>query len=159
MIIVIFLVSIALICLGAWIFEEYSEGIGGGLLGVGIPLGIISLIALAALAITVSGLSTIDTKIAMYQEENAKIESQIAECVEQYQKYETEIFTEVAPESAVTLVALYPELKSDTLVSKQIDVYLENNQAIKDLKRDKINGDVWRWWLYFGTPTVKGGAE
>lgn len=151
MIIVIFLISIALICLGAWIYEEHSEGFGGALLGVGIPCVIISAIALISLAISVSGLSVIDTKIGMYQEENMKIESQIAECVKQYQQYETEIFTEVTPESAVTLVALYPELKSDTLVSKQIDVYLENNQTIKALKKDKINGGVWRWWLYFGS--------
>ena len=157
MIIVIFLVSIALICLGAWIFENLSEGFGGALLGIGIPCGIISLITLIVLAVNVSSLAVIDTKIAMYQEENAIIESQIAECVEQYQKYETEIFTEVAPESAVTLVALYPELKSDTLVSKQIDIYLENNQTIKGLKSDKINGDIWRWWLYFGSSVKKGG--
>lgn len=112
------------------------------------------LIAVLVLSVQVSNLKVIDQRIEMYQEENAKIEQQISETVKQYQEYESEIFTEVAPESAVTLVALYPELKSDTLVQKQIEVYLENNEKIKDLKEDKITGNVKRWWLYFG-----GGAR
>lgn len=159
MIIIIFLVSIALICLGAWIYEEHSEAIGSAFIAPGATFGVVSLIAIVVLSIEVSGLAVIDTKIEMYEGENARIESQIAECVEQYQKYETEIFTEIDPESAITLVALYPELKADTLVSKQIDVYLENNQIIKELKESKINGDIFRWWLYFGAPSEKGGAE
>ena len=82
--------------------------------------------------------------------ENQKIETQIAETVQQYQEYESGIFTEVAPESSVILVALYPELKADTLVQKQIEVYVANNEKIKELKESNITGDVKRWWLYFG---------
>jgi hypothetical protein len=160
MIIVIFLVCIGLICLGYWLYDRcHMEATGGVILGVGVCGAIISTIAIICLAIEASSFTVIDAKIEMYQDENTKIESQIAECIEQYQQYETDIFTEVAPESSVTLVALYPELKSDTLVSKQIDIYLENNKIIKKLKETKINGDVVRWWLYFGAPTKKGGAE
>lgn len=86
----------------------------------------------------------------MYEEENTKIEQQIADVVTQYQEYEAGIFTEVAPESAMTLVALYPELKSDTLVQSQIEVYADNNKQIKELKCMAINTSVIRWWLYFG---------
>lgn len=88
--------------------------------------------------------------IAMYEEENTKIEQQIADVVTQYQEYEEGIFTEVAPESAMTLVALYPELKSDTLVQSQIEIYADNNKQIKELKCKAINTSVIRWWLYFG---------
>lgn len=116
----------------------------------GACIAIISLVSSMVLFLCVSGLSVIDDKIAMYQEENAKIEEQIAAVVAQYQEYESDIFDSVAPESAVTLVALYPDLKSDTLVQKQIEVYLENNEKIKELKEEKIGGSVLRWWLYFG---------
>lgn len=150
MIIVVFLVCVGVIVLGAWIYNESNEIAGGAVLTCGIIGSIVSFIALIVLAVSVSQLKVIDNKIEMYQYENEKIESQIVDCIEQYQKYESDIFTEVAPESAITLVALYPELKSDTLVSKQIDVYLENNKTIKDLKSKKINGSVWSWWLYFG---------
>lgn len=114
-------------------------------------LGISIVLAVAIiLGICVINVTKVDEKIAMYQEENAKIEVQIATTVENYQQYENNIFTEVTPDSSITLVALYPELKSDTLIQAQIEVYIENNNKIKSLKEDKINGSVYRWWLYFG---------
>ena len=115
--------------------------------GIGLA---ISLIVTIILGVIVSLLSVIDSQIEMYQEENTQIEQQIANVVCQYQQYETEIFTTVAPEDSISLVALYPELKSDTLVQKQIDVYVANNEKIKALKEKQINGSVLRWWLYFG---------
>lgn len=147
MILVILGVSILLIILGL-ILDPDDFGIlpcGAGIIGF-----LVSLIAMIILAIEVSGLAVIDNKIEMYQEENTKIEEQISTMVEQYQNYETEIFTEVKPESSMTLVALYPELKSDTLVQEQIKIHTANNQKIKELKERKINGSVTRWWLYFG---------
>lgn len=110
----------------------------------------ISVIASVILFISVINRVGIDKKIAMYEEENTKIEQQIADVVTRYQEYEAGIFTEVAPESAMTLVALYPELKSDTLVQSQIEVYADNNKQIKELKCKAINTSVIRWWLYFG---------
>lgn len=98
----------------------------------------------------VSTAKVVDEKIEMYSTENGKIETQIAGVVQQYQEYEQETFDKVAPKDAMTLVTLYPELKSDELVQKQIAVYVENNEKIKELKEEKINGSVNRWWLYFG---------
>lgn len=152
MIIVIFLVCVGIIALGAWLYNYFDFDIGGGLtMFCGVLSVIISFIVSIVLCVNVSNLKVIDQKINMYQAENASIENQIAECVKQYQQYETEIFTEVAPESAITLVSLYPELKSDTLVAKQIEVYVANNEKIKEFKEKKINGNVYRWWLYFGS--------
>ena len=106
--------------------------------------------ATIVLGVNVSELSVIDSKITMYQEENTKIEQQVANVVAQYQQYETKTFTTIAPENSMTLITLYPELKSDKLVQKQINVYVENNKKIKSLKEKQINGKVLRWWLYFG---------
>lgn len=156
MIIVIFLVCIGVIALGVWVYDVADDIVGGAVLFCGILGGVATFITFIWLCVSVSGLKVIDDKIEMYQEENANIENQITECVKQYQQYETDIFTEVTPESAVTLVALYPELKADTLVSKQIDVYLANNQKIKELKEQKISGDVYRWWLYFDSSQKEG---
>lgn len=132
--------------------DEYGMGeVVGTAMGVlGGAVAVITVIIVLFLGIDVSGLSVLDEKIAMYQEENTKIEEQLAVTVENYQKYETDIFTEVKPESSVTLVAMYPDLKSDTLVQEQIKVYTANNQKIKELKEAKISGSVKRWWLYFG---------
>ena len=108
------------------------------------------LVIAISLGIKVSKLSVINEQIEMYQKENTKIEQQVANVVSQYQEYETKTFTAVTPEDSMTLVSLFPELKSDKLVQKQIDVYVENNKKIKSLKEKQINGKVVKWWLYFG---------
>ena len=93
---------------------------------------------------------TLDSKIAMYTEENENIETEMNSLVEQYMNYESGTYGELKGESSITLVSLYPELKADTLVTKQIEVYIANNEKIKNLKEKKINLSVKKWWLYFG---------
>lgn len=150
MILVVFGVFL-IIGIGSFFLYEHSYNDGFIGLGMfGIAIAILSVIAIVILGVDVSNLSVIDDRIAMYQEENAKIEEQIAEVVKQYQEYETDIFAEVNPDSAITLVSLYPELKSDSLVNSQIEVYVSNNQKIKELREEEITGSVKRWWLYFG---------
>lgn len=152
MILLIFGICILMI-VGGFILDDkfdFNEDVSVCLGVAGLLFGGISLVAIIILGIDVKSISVIDDRITMYEEENARIEQHIADVVEQYQKYETDIFMEVAPESAVTMVSLYPELKSDSLVQAQIEVYTENNKTIKDLRDQKIKGNVYRWWLYFG---------
>lgn len=152
MILLIFGICILMI-VGGFILDEKTgvdSDICFGISGIGMVVGFFALLGLIIVGVNVKSLSVIDDRIAMYEEENTRIEQQIADVVEQYQKYETDIFMEVAPESAVTMVSLYPELKSDSLVQAQIEVYTENNKTIRDLRDKQIKGNVYRWWLYFG---------
>ena len=153
MILVILVIGILMIALGTVLYDKLDCGkdeIGTIFQIVGTVATIISTIVSIVLLICVLRRVNIDKKIALYEEENTKIEQQIADTVKQYQEYETGIFTEVSPEDSITLVALYPELKSDTLVQSQINVYVENNKTIKELKSSAVNAPVYRWWLYFG---------
>lgn len=150
MIIVILVVCILAVVLGAIVEVEVDDSLGFAISLFAWIMFVIASIVCIVLGVKVSTLSTVETRIEMYQEENAKIEQQIANVVAQYQQHETEIFTTVAPESSIALVTLYPELKADTLVQKQIEVYVENNEKIKNLKEEQINGSVLKWWLYFG---------
>ena len=151
MILVIFAVFVALIglsILGYYMDWDYDIVSVIGVIGV---IGFaISLIVLIINMHAVVHISVIDDEIAMYQEENTKIEMELAECVEFYMEHEEKIITEVAPESAVTLVALYPELKSDILVSYLMDTYVTNSEQIKELRAKQIKGETAKWWLYFG---------
>ena len=152
MILLIFGICILMI-VGGFILDKKTgadSDLCFGISGIGMVVGFFALVGLIIVGVNVKSLSVIDDRIAMYEEENARIEQQIADVVEQYQKYETDIFREVAPESAVTMVSLYPELKSDSLVQAQIEVYTENNKTIRDLRDKQIKGNVYRWWLYFG---------
>ena len=109
-----------------------------------------SLILIVVSAVYVVDGRVIDNKIAMYQEENKAIETQMDVLVDKYMDYESKTFGDLKGESSITLVSLYPELKSDELVKQQIMVYTDNNDKIKQLKEKKINISTWKWWLYFG---------
>ena len=150
MVIVIFAVALLLVFVGLKLMDKELVFAGVLFSVISAIIAIVAFIAFIVLCVKVSGLRVLDQKIQMYEEENARIETQISEAVTQYQAYEKEIFVEVAPESAVTLVALYPELEADTLVQKQVEIYIKNNQTIKGLKEKQINGTVLKWWLYFG---------
>lgn len=111
---------------------------------------LVCLVVAIVLGVRVKGGSVIDEKIAMYQKENTKIENQMDALVSQYMKFETDTYGELKDESAITLVSLYPDLKSDKLVQKQIELYESNNREIKKMKEKKINLKVDKWWLCFG---------
>lgn len=152
MIILLFCISLGLAILFAILYDKnYVVGDWADALSVVSGfISIISFITIIALTVKCSNLKKIDDIIMMYQEENELIEVKMDDLVKGYMDYEKTTFTEFAPESSITLVSLYPELKSDELVQRQIDVYMNNNQKIKNLKEKKIYSSVYRWWLYFG---------
>lgn len=129
-----------------WSVEEKLNIINIGL----IIYEIVCVFVLICLLIIVSSASKNQQKIAMYQEENTNIESQIDELVENYMSYESETLKEFKAESSITLVSLYPELKADELVKTQIETYTSNNAKIKNLKEGIIDNSTVKWWIYFG---------
>ena len=68
----------------------------------------------------------------MYSEENIKIEEQIQDIVSEYKDYESSTLEKFANESPTVLISLFPELKTNDLVNKQMDVYLANNNELKE---------------------------
>lgn len=158
MIIVILAISAIILGIGLYIYIKHGEemyrhdreGIYQTLIGIGISFIVVSLIVILCLGITLSNKLVIDDKIAVYQEENANIEQQIAAIVNDYKVYEKDTYSEFENESPTILISLFPELKSDTLVAKQIEIYVENNKKIKELKTEKLEYRPYEWWLYFG---------
>lgn len=149
MLIVLIILTICAIAVG-YLDSEYE----GAIFYVGcwgaVGLGILDVIVvLSIICIFYNGI-TAKPKVKMYQEENKKIEEQVDVLVKQYMEYEGKTLTEFKSESSITLISLYPELKSDTLISKQIEVYIANNNKIKELKEYDIEMKIGKWLLYFG---------
>lgn len=93
----------------------------------------------------------IDEKIAIYEQENEKIETAFDVLVKEYMAQEEKIMIKTAnKENFITLVQLYPDLKSNDLVKTQMDIYVNNNKKIKKLKTKKLNISKTKWWLYLG---------
>ena len=112
----------------------------------------VAIVCLCVLTTEYLGFYVIDDRFNILQQENAVIEQRVEETVKQYQDYETGIFTDSTQDvssDVMVLVERYPELKSDALVQQQIDLYIKNNNEIKQLKLDKINKYKYELWLFF----------
>lgn len=131
----------------------YDSG-AAALAGIGITFMVVFGIAAMIFAgIGIHGIVDnryIDQKIQAYEEENERIEKDVDFVVAEYMKHENQTFDMSEVESSTVLVQMYPELKSDELVCKQIDIYNENNKKIKKLKIEKIENQKAKFYLYFG---------
>ena len=93
----------------------------------------------------------IPSQIAMYEEENTRIEEKVRDTVSKYMEYEGGVIMEIAPDDdAMSLISLYPDLKTDQLISEEIGVYIANNNQIKKLRAEQAEQASYKWWLYFG---------
>lgn len=159
MLIILFIISLILLALG--VVHSYfdhkkdrwsrTDNYWGWYISGGILLGLVCM-AFLICGVEYSNIIVIDEKIALYEEENAEIEGEIATIVENYMNYEQETFKELKPEATdvMVLINAYPELKSDAMVTKQIDLYTSNQSEIKRLKTNRLDYRVLAWWLYFG---------
>ena len=99
----------------------------------------------------VAQLKVIDQKIAVYEQENTHIEQNVAVMVENYINHETNTFAEISEDVSPTMVfSMYPELKSNTLVEKEISVYTDNQKELRELKLSRYDKELAKWWLWFG---------
>ena len=145
MFILLFVIAVALIVL-AVLNKDLADGFG--ILG-----GLIGFIALIGIFVNIGFLvygRTLDDKIAMYEQENAAIEQSVDVLVKDYYRHESDTYSSLTPENAVLFASAYPELQSNELATKQLEIYVENNNKIKGLKEDQINLSRNRFWLYFG---------
>ena len=114
-----------------------------------VTIGVTEVVIIAVIIAFMTNGITASEKIKMYQTENKKIENQIGELVKGYMDYESETYKNFKNESSITMVNLYPDLKSNELVQKQMNIYLTNNDKIKELNEKEIDTKIGKWLLYF----------
>ena len=143
--ILLLIIGIGLICC---IFMK--DDVGEVFMAFGGMIFFVALIGIFVnIGILING-RTLDDKIAMYEQENAEIEQSVDVLVKDYYKHESDTYSSLKPENAVLFASAYPELQSNELATKQLEIYVENNNKIKELKEDQINLSKNRFWLYFG---------
>lgn len=144
--ILLILIITSIICY----FNTCEEDLWSIIGGVASFLFILSLVILFICIGKLISFRVIDDKIELYKKQNKNIEEKIELVVKEYKDFEKDTFTNLKADSYITLVNLYPELKSDEMVKRQIDLYEKNNEKITTLKEEKINRTIYRWWVYFG---------
>lgn len=110
--------------------------------------GVLVVVLLIGLLVVGSGLingRTYQKKIDILTEENERIETDIAELIESYMEHENIIFDAAKSDSAITLVNLYPDLKSSELVQSEIEIHNKNVEEIKKYRLDQAGISTYKW--------------
>ena len=108
------------------------------------------LVTIVVGVVKIATATKIDKQIEMCVEENANIEQQITITVERYLEYELNVYDTLQGESITTLLVVYPEINGNELVKRQMDIFVANNDKIRELKNEKLNLSTWKFLVYFG---------
>lgn len=94
--------------------------------------------------------STTDSRLAVLEEQNQVVLNQIEPLVQQALNHESSTYKDLKLD-AVKIIAftqLYPELKANDFLNKQIDIILANQKEIKQLKLGKASLNAYHFWLW-----------
>ena len=81
-----------------------------------------------------------DEKIVLYETENSKIKEEINSIISHDMQWEADTYKNINTENII----------ADELIKTQIQLYVQNNATIKQLKSYKLETIKAKWWLYFG---------
>ena len=94
--------------------------------------------------------STIDSRLSVLEEQNQVVLSQIEPLVQHALEYESNTYKDFKLDAnkLIAFTQLYPDLKANSFLNKQIDIILANQQEIKQLKLDKASLNAYHFWLW-----------
>jgi hypothetical protein len=119
--------------------------------GIGLILGVIGLLGtLIGLANYNAVATTTDARQLVLEEQNQIVLSQIEPLVQQALEYEANTYKDFKLDAAkvIAFTQLYPDLKANDFLNKQIDIILANQAEIKQLKLDKASLNAYHFWLW-----------
>ena len=94
--------------------------------------------------------STAASKLEVLNEQNEIVLKQLEPLVQQALNYESNTYKEfkLTPENIVAFGNMYPQLQANSFIQSQINVIVENQKEIKDLKLEIASLNAYRLWLF-----------
>lgn len=94
--------------------------------------------------------STAASKLEVLNEQNEIVLKQIEPLVQQAMNYESNTYKEfkLTPENIVAFGNMYPQLQANSFIQSQINIIVENQKEIKDLKLKIASLNAYRLWLF-----------
>ena len=94
--------------------------------------------------------STAASKLEVLNEQNEIVLKQIEPLVQQALNYESNTYKEfkLTPENIVAFGNMYPQLQANSFIQSQINIIVENQKEIKDLKLKTASLNAYRLWLF-----------
>ena len=114
------------------------------------------LFTITLLVIVVSGVrynaikSTADAQLKVLNSQNEIVLAQIEPLVQQALNYESNTYKEfkLTPENIVAFGNMYPQLQANAFIQSQINIIVENQKEIKDLKLRIASLNAYHLWLF-----------
>ena len=130
--------------------DHYSE-IVVILTGVGTVVLIILIIATIIAGTKYNSIkSTATAQLEVLNSQNEIVLAQIEPFVQQAMNYESNTYKEfkLTPENIIAFGNMYPQLQANSFIQSQINIIVENQKEIKDLKLRIASLNAYRLWLW-----------
>ena len=94
--------------------------------------------------------ATANAQLEVLNEQNEIVLAQIEPLVQQAISYESNTYKEfkLTPENIVAFGNMYPQLQANSFIQSQINIIVENQKEIKDLKLRIASLNAYRLWLF-----------
>lgn len=116
-----------------------------------IILSIITFIAILIAGIKYNFIkSTANAQLEVLNSQNEIVLAQIEPLVQQAMNYESNTYKELklTPENIVAFGNMYPQLQANSFIQSQIDIIINNQNEIKNLKLQKASLNAYHLWLF-----------
>lgn len=145
-------IGIAVVLIVVGFFTLGSDD--GATLGVGcIVFFVLGIVLCIALQCRHSTIHNSTAQIAVLEENNTELLAEIQPVIEKYLNYEQGTLASMKPEASTLIAyAVYPELKGNEFVARQLDIIEKNNKEIKERKLALASLESYRIWLFMGEP-------
>lgn len=121
------------------------------LCGLGSLFSIITFIAILVAGIKYNSIkSTANAQMEVLNSQNETVLAQIEPLIQQAMNYESNTYKEfkLTPENIIAFGNMYPQLQANSFIQSQINIIVENQKEIKDLKLKIASLNAYRLWLW-----------
>lgn len=130
--------------------DHYSE-VTDIFVGVGKIVSIVILLVIIGVGAKYNFVkSTATAQLEVLNSQNEIVLAQIEPLVQQAMNYESNTYKEfkLTPENIVAFGNMYPQFQANAFIQSQINIIVENQKEIKDLKLRIASLNAYRLWLF-----------
>lgn len=128
-------------------YPNTAETVGG----VSILLFVVTLLVTIVAGVKYNSIkSTANAQLEVLNSQNEIVLAQIEPLVQQALNYESNTYKEfkITPENIVAFSNMYPQLQANSFIQSQINIIVENQKEIKDLKLRIASLNAYHLWLF-----------
>ena len=149
MLYILLFIFICILIIGLCQEVRYDRDSRETMCAIGIVFSTLVLIAILITGVKYNSIkSTANAQLEVLNEQNEIVLAQIEPLVQQAMDYESSTYKEfkLTPENIVAFGSMYPQLQANSFIQSQINIIVENQKEIKDLKLKIASLNAYHLW-------------